>query len=121
MRAASSLRGFPGMAANRSATGRSSARLQYEPLETFAQDRRSCGYATSASGSSRAPSADAVVVTLCEITEENREAVLALRVAPGQERFVGAVRGALREAAEYRHAKPWYLAVYGGDEPVGFV
>jgi len=62
-----------------------------------------------------------VVVTLREITEENREAVLALRVAPGQERFVSSVRGALREAAEYPHAKPWYRAVYAGDEPVGFV
>jgi len=62
-----------------------------------------------------------VVVTLREITDGNREAVLALRVAPGQERFVSSVRGAIREAAEYPHAKPWYRAVYAGDEPVGFV
>jgi diamine N-acetyltransferase len=63
----------------------------------------------------------AVAVTLREITDDNREAVLALRVAPGQERFVGSVRGALEEAAEYPQAKPWYRAVYAGDEPVGFV
>ena len=62
-----------------------------------------------------------MVVTLREITDGNREAVLALRVAPGQERFVSSVRGAIREAAEYPHAKPWYRAVYAGDEPVGFV
>jgi diamine N-acetyltransferase len=63
----------------------------------------------------------AVVVTLGEITDENREAVLALRVAPGQERFVSSVRDSLAEAAEYPHARPWYRAVCAGGEPVGFV
>jgi GNAT superfamily N-acetyltransferase len=63
----------------------------------------------------------AMVVTLCEIVEENRDAVLVLRVTPQQERFVGSVRGALADAAEYAHAKPWYRAVHCGDEPVGFV
>jgi GNAT superfamily N-acetyltransferase len=66
-----------------------------------------------------------VVVTLAEITGENREAVLALRVAPGQEQFVSSVRESLAEAAEYPHAKPWYRAVFasGGEPagPVGFV
>jgi diamine N-acetyltransferase len=37
----------------------------------------------------------------------NREAILAVRVAAGQERFVGPVRSALADAAEYPHAKPW--------------
>jgi diamine N-acetyltransferase len=63
----------------------------------------------------------AVNVTLAEITDENREAVLALRVAPGQESFVSSVRDSLAEAADYPHAKPWYRAVCAGDEPVGFV
>jgi len=62
-----------------------------------------------------------VVVTLREITDGNRKAVLALRVAPGQVRFVGSVRGALADAADYPHAKPWYRAIYAGGEPVGFV
>lgn len=62
-----------------------------------------------------------MVVTLREITDENRETVLALRVAPEQERFVSSVRYAIREAAENPHAKPWYRAVYAGDQPVGFV
>jgi diamine N-acetyltransferase len=62
-----------------------------------------------------------VGVTLREITDENREAVVALRVAPGQEQFVSSVRDALEEAAEYPHAKPWYRAVYADDELVGFV
>ncbi len=62
-----------------------------------------------------------MVVALREITDVNREAVLALRVAPGQERFVGSVRSALADAAQYPQAKPWYRAVCAGDEPVGFV
>jgi diamine N-acetyltransferase len=62
-----------------------------------------------------------VVVTLRRITEENRPAVLALRVAPGQERFVSSVGESLEEAARHPHAKPWHRAVYAGDEPVGFV
>jgi diamine N-acetyltransferase len=62
-----------------------------------------------------------VVVTFAEITDANREAILALRVAPEQQRYVGSVRAALADAAEYPQAKPWYRAVYAGDEPVGFV
>jgi diamine N-acetyltransferase len=63
-----------------------------------------------------------VVVKLVELTDKNREAALALRVAPGQERFVGgSVREALADAAEYPHAKPWYRVVCAGTEPVGFV
>ena len=62
-----------------------------------------------------------VVVTLREITDGNREAVLALHVAPEQERFVGSVQGALGDAVEYRHANPWYRAIYADDKPVGFV
>jgi GNAT superfamily N-acetyltransferase len=65
-----------------------------------------------------------VAVTLEEITDENREAVLALRTAPGQEQFVSSVRDSLAEAADYPHAKPWYRAVFasgGPAGPVGFV
>jgi len=62
-----------------------------------------------------------VDVALREITDANRDAVLALRVAPGQERFVSSVRGSLQEASEYPQANPWYRAVCVADEPVGFV
>ena len=62
-----------------------------------------------------------MAVTLREIVDGNRDAVLGLRVAPGQERFVSSVRDALLDAAEYPHAKPWWRAVYSDDEPVGFV
>src|SRR5262249_3100564 len=63
----------------------------------------------------------AMAVTLGEITDVNRDAVLALGVAPEQERFVGSVGGALAEAAEYPHARPWYRAVFADGNPVGFV
>jgi diamine N-acetyltransferase len=63
-----------------------------------------------------------MVVTLREISDDNRAAVLALCVAPQQERFVGgSVQGALGDAAEYPNAKPWYRAIYADDEPAGFV
>jgi diamine N-acetyltransferase len=60
-----------------------------------------------------------VAVTLEEITDKNREAVLALRVAPGQQQFVSSVQDSLAEAAECPHAKPWYRAVFASGEPAG--
>jgi diamine N-acetyltransferase len=60
-------------------------------------------------------------ISLREVTDANREAVLGLRVAPEQERFVGSVHDAIADAAEYPQANPWYRAVYDGDQPVGFV
>ena len=60
-------------------------------------------------------------VTLREIDDANRAAVVGLRLAPGQDRFVSTVQDSLTEAVEYAHAKPWYRAVYAGGEPVGFV
>jgi GNAT superfamily N-acetyltransferase len=62
-----------------------------------------------------------VTINLREITEENREAVLALRTTPDQERFVSPVPDSLEEAEEYPQANPWFRAVYADDEPVGFV
>ena len=60
-------------------------------------------------------------VSLREITAENRDAVVALRVAPSQERFVGTVAGALEDAREIPEAKPWYRAIYVDDRPIGFL
>ncbi|MGW4527654.1 GNAT family N-acetyltransferase [Amycolatopsis sp. NPDC004378] len=60
-------------------------------------------------------------VRLVEITDENRDAVCALRVHPRQERFVSSVAKSLADAASTPEAEPWYRAVYVGDEPVGFV
>jgi len=61
------------------------------------------------------------VVTLREIDDANRETVLSLAVAPAQEQFVSSVAESLAEAADYPHAKPWYRAVFDGDDAVGFV
>ena len=60
-------------------------------------------------------------VSLREIDDANRDAVLALRVTPTQERFVGTVAKSLKEAAETPEGRPWYRAVYADDLPVGFV
>ena len=60
-------------------------------------------------------------VSLREITDENRDAVSALRVGQGQERFVSSVVESLEEAAATPQAAPWYRAVYADEEPVGFV
>jgi GNAT superfamily N-acetyltransferase len=62
-----------------------------------------------------------VVVTLRELTDDNRDAVLSLRVAPGQERFVSSVRKSLDDAVAYPEGNAWYRAVYADDTPVGFV
>ena len=60
-------------------------------------------------------------VELREITDRNRTNVLAVAVAPNQERFVGTVAGALQEAAENPEGKPWARAVYAAGQVVGFV
>lgn len=60
-------------------------------------------------------------VHLREITDDNREAVRALRVRGRQERFVASVSASLRDAAGSPKVNPWYRAVYCGEEPVGFV
>lgn len=58
---------------------------------------------------------------LVEITDANRDAVCALRVQPGQQRFVASVARSLEDAATTPEGEPWYRAVYSGAEPVGFV
>lgn len=60
-------------------------------------------------------------VRLVEITDVNRDAVCALHVHPGQQRFVASVARSLADAATTPAAEPWYRAVYAGAEPVGFV
>jgi diamine N-acetyltransferase len=61
------------------------------------------------------------VVELRPLTDSNREAVEALRVAPSQQRFVSSVTDSLREAAEHPDAHALYWAVYADETPVGFV
>ncbi|TLQ47940.1 GNAT family N-acetyltransferase [Streptomyces marianii] len=58
---------------------------------------------------------------LREITDDNREAVRALRVRRNQKQFVASVSKSLKEAAKTPEANPWYRAVYRDEDPVGFV
>lgn len=60
-------------------------------------------------------------VTLREITDENRDAVVALSVTEDQSQYVAGVADSLDEAAQLPDAMPWYRAIYADDEPVGFV
>ncbi len=62
-----------------------------------------------------------MTVTLREIPEDDAGSVLALQLAPGQERFVSSVADSLAEAAEHPEGNPWYRAVHADGEPVGFV
>jgi GNAT superfamily N-acetyltransferase len=62
-----------------------------------------------------------VGITLQEIAEDNVQSVLALRLAPGQERFVTSVADSLAEADEYPQGNPWFRAVCADGLPVGFV
>lgn len=62
-----------------------------------------------------------MTITLREITEDNRESVLAVRITPAQERFVTTVVDSLDEAADHPEGNPWFRAVYAGEQPVGFV
>jgi diamine N-acetyltransferase len=61
------------------------------------------------------------MVSLEPLTAANRATAEALRVRPGQERFVSTVAASLREAAEHpgAHAQPF--VVRSGATPVGFV
>jgi diamine N-acetyltransferase len=60
-------------------------------------------------------------VSFREITDQNREAVLALRIAASQEGYVSSVEDSLAEALESPEGNPWYRAIYVEDQPVGFV
>lgn len=62
-----------------------------------------------------------MTVTLREITEDNVEDVLALRVTREQRQFVSSVSDSLVEAEENPQGNPWFRAVYADDVPVGFV
>jgi diamine N-acetyltransferase len=61
------------------------------------------------------------VVTLREITDENRAGVLELAVTPAQSTFVDGVADSLEEAADTPDACPWFRAIYADETPVGFV
>jgi diamine N-acetyltransferase len=61
------------------------------------------------------------MITLRDLQDSDREAVLALRLASGQRRFVSTVPESLAEAEEEPGAKGISWAVYRDETPVGFV
>ena len=62
-----------------------------------------------------------MTLTLEQVTDANRACVLALRVAPEQERFVSSVADSLHEAVDNPQGNPWFRAACAAGEPVGFV
>jgi diamine N-acetyltransferase len=61
-------------------------------------------------------------VTLCDVvTEADRAAVLGLRRAPGQERYLGSMTSHFEDATEYARACPRMWSVHDGEQLVGFV
>ena len=55
------------------------------------------------------------------VTEEDRRAVLALRRAPGQERYLGSMESHFEDAADEPDAKPRMWSVHDDERLVGFV
>jgi len=60
-------------------------------------------------------------VTLREITDANRDDIVALSAGAAEGRFVASVAKSFKDAAETPEGNPWYRAIYAGDEPVGFL
>jgi diamine N-acetyltransferase len=68
---------------------------------------------------SAVPGRDAAV-SLREVTKETLRSVLALRVAPEQERFVAPNAVSIAEA-HFEPQAAWFRAVYAEETPVGFL
>lgn len=65
------------------------------------------------------PPRSAVRVTLRRVTRASFRSVVALRVAPAQEKFVATNSQSIAEATFAPEA--WFRAIYAGERPVGFV
>jgi GNAT superfamily N-acetyltransferase len=61
------------------------------------------------------------VISLRPITDANLAEVIALELAPGQDRFVSTVADSMQEATETPAGRAVQWAVYTGETPVGFV
>jgi diamine N-acetyltransferase len=55
------------------------------------------------------------------VTDADREAVLGLQRAPGQERYLGSMESHFEDAIADAQAKPRMWSVHDGDQLVGFV
>jgi diamine N-acetyltransferase len=61
------------------------------------------------------------MISLRPLTDENRDAIEALRIQPAQERFVNTVTDALLEAEEEPGGRAIQFGLYDDETPVGFV
>jgi len=61
------------------------------------------------------------VITLRPLTDDDRAALIALRIDPWQERFVNNVAEALAEAEEEPGGRAIQFGLYDDETPVGFV
>jgi GNAT superfamily N-acetyltransferase len=62
-----------------------------------------------------------IELTLREVDAHNLKEVLAITLAPQQDRYVDNVEDSLQEARDTPEGRPWYRAVYDGDKAIGFV
>ena len=60
-------------------------------------------------------------VSLRAITDANRTAILALQVAPHQQKWIASNEISLLQAVEYSQVSPEHFAIYADETPVGFV
>jgi diamine N-acetyltransferase len=60
-------------------------------------------------------------ITLKKLEDSVLLKILSLEVKPDQLPYVGTIAEALVEAREVPEGKPWYRAVFDGEQPVGFV
>jgi diamine N-acetyltransferase len=60
------------------------------------------------------------IVTLREITKENLDDILSLKVAPAQENFVASNAKSIAQA-HFHPEVAWFRAIYADQTPVGFV
>jgi diamine N-acetyltransferase len=61
------------------------------------------------------------MVTLRPLSDENRAALVGLRLGAGQDRFINSVEDALLESEEEPGGRAIQWGLYDGDAPVGFV
>ena len=59
-------------------------------------------------------------VSLRAITDANRTAILALQVAPHQQKWIASNEISLLQAVEYSQVSPEHFAIYADETPVGF-
>jgi diamine N-acetyltransferase len=61
------------------------------------------------------------MLTLREVTDENRAAICGVRISRSQQEYASGIAESLEEARTSPEAEPWYRAVRLDETPIGFV